>query len=100
MAAAASAPIIVVMLTAVPLDLTELLANKNVGAIIHAGQPSVQTLGIGDAIFGVKVPAGRLIQTVYPKEYADEVSIFDFNMRPGPSALHAGRSTRGVRRSF
>jgi hypothetical protein len=31
------------------------------------------------------VPAGRTIQTVYPASYADEVSIFDFNMRPGPS---------------
>ena len=48
-----------------------------------AGQPSVQTLGIGDVLFGEKVPAGRLIQTVYPKAYGDEVSIFDFNMRPG-----------------
>ena len=26
-------------------------------------------------------------QTVYPKSYADQVSIFDFNMRPGPSAF-------------
>ena len=25
------------------------------------------------------------MQTIYPKEYADEVSIFDFGMRPGPS---------------
>ena len=85
--AAASKPVIVVMMTHVPLDLTQLLANKKIGAIIHAGQPSVQTLGIGDVLFGTKVPAGRLIQTVYPKAYADEVSIFDFNMRPGPSGF-------------
>merc|ERR1711959_639943 len=26
-----------------------------------------------------------MIQTVYPGSYADEISIFDFNMRPGPS---------------
>jgi hypothetical protein len=26
-----------------------------------------------------------MIQTVYPKSYADQISIFDFNMRPGQS---------------
>ena len=75
-AAAAAKPITVVIMTAVPLDISEVLALENVGAVIHAGQPSVQTLGIGDVIFGEKVPAGRLIQTVYPEAYAAEVSIF------------------------
>lgn len=63
------------MLTVVPLDLRELMSLPNVGAILHASQPSVQTLGIGDVLFG-RPPAGRLIQTIYPKEYADEVAIF------------------------
>jgi len=83
--AVAAKPVIVVMLTAVPLDLTPLLSNPKVGAIMHAGQPSAQGQGIGDVIFGKKVPAGRMIQTVYPAEYAAQISIFDFNMRPGPS---------------
>eukprot|EP00440_Ansanella_granifera_P058946 gb/GFBE01063890.1/.p1 GENE.gb/GFBE01063890.1/~~gb/GFBE01063890.1/.p1 ORF type:complete len:787 (+),score=165.40 gb/GFBE01063890.1/:1-2361(+) len=84
-AAKAHGPIIVVMLTAVPLDISKLLANPKVSAILHVGQPSVQTLGIGDVLFGKSVPAGRTIQTVYPASYADQISIFDFNMRPGPS---------------
>ena len=29
-------------------------------------------------------PAGRTIQTIYPASYADEISIFDFNMRWAP----------------
>jgi hypothetical protein len=74
-ASASSVPIVVVMLTVVPLDLRELMSLPNVGAILHASQPSVQTLGIGDVLFG-RPPAGRLIQTIYPKEYADEVAIF------------------------
>jgi hypothetical protein len=86
-ATAATVPVVVVIMTAVPLDLSELLALPNIGAVLHAGQPSVQTLGIGDVLFGTKVPAGRLIQTIYEKSYADQVSIFDFNMRPGPSAF-------------
>ena len=47
-AASAKQPITVVIMTAVPLDISALLAHPSVGAVIHAGQPSVQTLGIGD----------------------------------------------------
>ena len=83
---ASAAPVVVATLTAVPLDLTPLLDNPKVGAIVHLGQPSVQTLGAADVLFGAKSPAGKTIQTVYPSSYQDEVSIFDFNMRPGPSA--------------
>lgn len=84
-AQAAARPVVVVLLTATPLDLSELLANPKVGAIIHVGQPSIQTLGVGDLLFGKRVPAGRMVQTVMPASYADQISIFDFNMRPGPS---------------
>jgi len=61
------------------------LANPKVGAVLHVGQPSVQTLGIGDLLFGLNVPAGRMVQTFMPASYAQQISIFDFNMRPGPS---------------
>jgi beta-glucosidase-like glycosyl hydrolase len=84
-AEAAKKPVLVVVMTATPLDLTEVLANPKVGSVMHLGQPSVSVFGAGDVIFGKKSPAGRAIQTVYPRSYADEVSIFDFNMRPGPS---------------
>lgn len=84
-AAVAKRPVVVVLLTAVPLDISALLKDLKVGAVLHTGQPSVQTLGIGDLLYGRKVPAGRLIQTIYPASYADQISIFDFNMRPGPS---------------
>jgi beta-D-xylosidase 4 len=84
-ASAAKRPVILVTMTAVPLDLTDALANPKVGAILHVGQPSVQTLGVGDLLFGHRVPAGRLVQTILPKAYQDQISIFDFNMRPGVS---------------
>lgn len=63
-----------VVLTATPLDLTDQLRNPKVGAILHAGMPSIQTLAIGDLLFGIRVPAGRLVQTILPKSYADEIS--------------------------
>ena len=84
-AAAKKPPLVVVTITAVPLDISALLSDARIGAILHVGQPSVQTLGIGDVLFGATSPAGRTIQTIYPASYVDGISIFDFNMRPGPS---------------
>lgn len=83
---AAPAPIVVLTLTATPLDLTPVLAHANVGAVLHLGQPSVQTRGAVEVLFGDAPPAGRLVQTIYDGSYADAISIFDFHMRPGPSA--------------
>ena len=85
--AVAKKPIIVIVMTATPLDLSGLLANPKVGAILHVGQPSVTVLGVAEILYGNVSPAGRTIQTIYPKAYQDQISIFDFNMRPGPSAF-------------
>jgi pre-mRNA-splicing factor SYF2/beta-D-xylosidase 4 len=84
--ASAKKPVTVLIITAVPLDISDLLADTRVGAVMHLGQPASQLFGIGDLLFGKRVPAGRMVQTFYPKSYQDEVSIWDFNMRPGPSA--------------
>ena len=67
-AAASKKPIIVVTLTAVPLDLSFMLSNDKVGAILHAGQPSVTVYGLAEILFkeGGRSPAGRTIQTIYP----------------------------------
>jgi len=86
-ASVAKKPIVVVILTATPLDISALLSNPKVGAILHTGQPSVTVLGIAELLFGKVSPAGRTIQTIYPASYQDQISIFDFNMRPGPSAF-------------
>merc|ERR1719473_708855 len=73
--------------TATPLDISAQLANPKIGAVLHVGQPSSTIIGVGALLFGKSSPAGRTVQTIYPASYADEISIFDFNMRPGPSAF-------------
>lgn len=93
-AKAAKAPITVTMLTATPLDISAILANPKVGAVLHLGQPAVAIRGAGDVLYGIRSPAGRTIQTVYPSAYATQVSIYDFNMRPGPSAFPAPGCTQ------
>lgn len=85
--AAAKKPITVVYMTAVPLDISALIKNDKIGAILHVGQPSVTILGAAELLFGKVSPAGRTIQTIYPEKYQDQISIFDFNMRPGPSTF-------------
>mmetsp|Transcript_107725 Transcript_107725/g.303479 ORF Transcript_107725/g.303479 Transcript_107725/m.303479 type:complete len:901 (+) Transcript_107725:91-2793(+) len=84
-AAAAKKPVVVVVLTATPLDISSLLANPKVGAVLHLGQPSVTVLGVSEVLYGDRSPAGRTIQTVYESSYQYQISIFDFGMRPGPS---------------
>jgi hypothetical protein len=73
--AAAGKPVVAVIMSAVPLDISPLIANKNIGAILYVGQPSVQTLGVGDVLFGVVSPAGRMVQTLYPVSVQHELSI-------------------------
>eukprot|EP00039_Didymoeca_costata_P029260 m.23868 g.23868 ORF g.23868 m.23868 type:complete len:847 (+) comp7550_c0_seq1:294-2834(+) len=79
-------PIIVILLTAVPIDITYLLEHDRVDAIIHCGHPSINTFAVADTVFGVYPPAGRLVQTIYPSSFTEQLSIFDMGMRPGPSS--------------
>lgn len=82
---AAKSPVTVVIFCANPLDISKLLSNEKIGAIIHVGQPSITIYGIAEVLFGMKSPAGRTIQTIYPASYADEISIF---VRGDSVALH------------
>ena len=86
-ATAARQPVVVVIMSAVPLDVGALLSNPKVGAIVWVGQPSVQCLGVGDVLFGRYAAAGRMVTTLYPVEVQHQLSIFDMNMRPGPSTF-------------
>ena len=85
--AVARKPVVVLLETAVPLDIADLLASPMVGAVLHLGQPSVTVLGAAELLFGKVSPAGRTVQTFYKAAYQDQISIFDFNMRPGPSTF-------------
>ena len=85
---AARNPVIAVVFSGGAMDVSPLLNNSKVGAIFHAGQPSVQIAAIGDLIFGRTLdgrqysPAGRMSQMTYPASIVNEVSMFDFGMRP------------------
>lgn len=84
-AKAAKKPVVVLLLSATPLDISRILANPQVGAVLHLGVPSVTVLGVSDILYGDASPAGKTVQTFYESSYQDQISIFDFGMRPGPS---------------
>jgi hypothetical protein len=78
------------------MDISPLLSNSKIGGVLVAGQPSVQVVGAGDIMFGKTldgrsvVPAARMSQMTYPADIVNQVSMFDFGMRPGPSAWPPG----------
>mmetsp|Transcript_9286 Transcript_9286/g.38079 ORF Transcript_9286/g.38079 Transcript_9286/m.38079 type:complete len:613 (-) Transcript_9286:1333-3171(-) len=79
--------VVLLLFTATPLDISPVLDKYPTQlAVVHVGHPSVQTRGVLDVLVGAVAPAGRLVQTWYPSSYARQISIFDFNMRSGPSA--------------
>jgi len=89
--AAATGPVIAMVFSGGAMDVSSLLSNPKVVAIIICGQPSVQVVGAGDVIFGKTLdgrnvaPAGRMSQMTYPAEFVNQVSMFEFSLRPGPS---------------
>jgi beta-D-xylosidase 4 len=88
---AATAPVIAMVFSGGAMDISSLLSNSKIVGVIVCGQPSVQVVGAGDVIFGktqdgrIVSPAGRMSQMTYPADYVNQVSMFEFSLRPGPS---------------
>jgi len=92
-AAAAKGPVIVVVMAGGSVDMSVAKNTPNVAAILWVGYPG-QSGGqaIADVLFGTVNPSGRMPYTVYPANLTSSVSMFDMNMRPGPS--NPGRTYR------
>jgi hypothetical protein len=66
---AATGPVVALVLSGGAMDVSPLLANAKIGAVLVCGQPSVQIVGAGDIIFGKTLdgrpvaPAARMSQT-------------------------------------
>jgi beta-D-xylosidase 4 len=81
-----SKPMVVVQFGGGQVDDSAILKNKDIQALVWAGYPS-QSGGTAliDVLVGKRSPAGRLPVTQYPASYADQVNIFDINLRPKDS---------------
>ncbi|PON74806.1 Glycoside hydrolase [Parasponia andersonii] len=87
--------VILVVMSAGPIDVSFAKNLSSVGGIIWVGYPG-QDGGdaIAQLIFGDYNPGGRSPFTWYPKEYADQVPMTDMNMRANASNNFPGRTYR------
>ena len=76
-------PLVVLQMGGGQVDSSSLKSNPNVSSLIWGGYPG-QSGGqaILDILTGLRSPAGRLLTTQYPAEYAQQFSQDDMNLRP------------------
>jgi len=94
-AKASKNPVTLIIIAGGSLDISFAKQNDGVGAIIwagYAGQSGGQA--IAETIFGQNNPSGKLTQTIYPREFVDQVSMIDMNMHPNPETGNPGRTYR------
>ena len=93
-AKAAKRPVILVLLTGGPVDVSFAKSNPKIGAILWAGYPGqAGGLAIAKVLFGDHNPSGRLPVTWYPEAFT-RVPMTDMRMRADPATGYPGRSYR------
>jgi hypothetical protein len=94
-AAQTQVPVVVVVMSGGPLDISAIKANPNVSAIMWCGFPG-QSGGdsIADVVFGEVNPSGKLSMTWYPEELTKQVRMDDMGMRPNRATGNPGRTYR------
>ncbi|XP_066337893.1 probable beta-D-xylosidase 7 [Miscanthus floridulus] len=91
---ASKRPVILVLLSGGPVDITFAQSNPKISAILWAGYPGqAGGLAIAKVLFGDHNPSGRLPVTWYPEEFT-KVPMTDMKMRADPTSGYPGRSYR------
>jgi len=91
---AAKKPVVLVLLSGGPVDVSFAKTNPKIGAIVWAGYPGeAGGLAIAKVLFGEHNPGGKLPITWYPKDYI-KIPMTDMRMRPDPSSGYPGRTYR------
>jgi beta-D-xylosidase 4 len=86
-----SKPLVIAQFGGGQVDDSPLVENSGVNALLWAGYPSQDGgTALRDLLVGTKAFAGRLPITQYPAAYADEVSIFNINLRPSSNTSIGG----------
>ncbi|XP_020082655.1 beta-xylosidase/alpha-L-arabinofuranosidase 2-like [Ananas comosus] len=94
-AKASKGPVILVIMSGGPFDISFAKSSDQISAILWAGYPGeAGGAALTDIIFGQYNPSGRLPVTWYPQSFADSVPMTDMRMRPDPSTGYPGRTYR------
>ncbi|TYZ54160.1 hypothetical protein PybrP1_012477, partial [[Pythium] brassicae (nom. inval.)] len=97
--ASATAPVVLVVISGGSVDLAAYRDHPKVGAILFAGYlGQAGGRAIADVLFGAFNPVGKLTQTFYSSAFAEQVSLYDMNMRPTPATGNPGRTYRFLSR--
>ncbi|KAK6118123.1 hypothetical protein DH2020_048107 [Rehmannia glutinosa] len=94
-AAAAKGPIVLVLMSGGPIDVSFAKNDPRIGAILWAGYPGqAGGAAIADVVFGSHNPGGKLPMTWYPQEYLNNLPMTAMDMRSNPSKNYPGRTYR------
>ncbi|XP_027351414.1 putative beta-D-xylosidase isoform X2 [Abrus precatorius] len=94
-ARASRGPVILVIMSGGPVDVTFAKNDPKISAILWAGYPGqAGGTAIADVIFGTSNPGGRLPMTWYPQGYLAKVPMTNMDMRPNPATGYPGRTYR------
>lgn len=92
-AKASKGPVVLVLMTGGPIDITFAKNDPKIAAILWAGYPGqAGGAAIADVIFGTTNPGGKLPMTWYPQDYLAKVPMTDMAMHADPSRGYPGRT--------
>lgn len=96
-ARAAKRPVVLVILSGGPVDISFAKVDPHIGSIIWAGYPGeAGGVALAQVIFGDHNPGGKLPMTWYPQQFV-KVPMTDMRMRADPSKGYPGRTYRFYR---
>ncbi|KAL7112535.1 hypothetical protein ACP275_04G008400 [Erythranthe tilingii] len=94
-AAASKGPVVLVLMSGGPIDVSFAENDPKIGAILWAGYPGqAGGAAIADVLFGSHNPGGKLPMTWYPQEYLNNLPMTTMDMRSNPSRNYPGRTYR------
>ncbi|KAL1548162.1 Beta-D-xylosidase 1 [Salvia divinorum] len=95
---ASKGPVVLVLMSGGPIDVTFAKNNPKICGIIWAGYPGqAGGTAIADVIFGMTNPGGKLPMTWYPQAYLAKVPMTDMSMHADPGRGYPGRTYRFYR---
>ncbi|KAL9161251.1 hypothetical protein ABFS82_07G008300 [Erythranthe guttata] len=94
-AKASRGPVILVLMSGGPIDISFAKNDPKIAAILWAGYPGqAGGTAIADVLFGTTNPGGKLPMTWYPQDYLAKVPMNDMTMHADPSRGYPGRTYR------
>ncbi|XP_073314297.1 probable beta-D-xylosidase 2 [Primulina huaijiensis] len=94
-AAASKGPIILVLMSGGPVDVSFAKKDPKIQSILWVGYPGqAGGAAIADVLFGTHNPGGKLPMTWYKQEYLNNLPMTTMDMRSDPSRNYPGRSYR------